>query len=54
MNTPVAFIIFKRPDTTQKVFEAIRTAKPKKLFVIADKVREGNLDEVNKCKFILI
>ncbi len=24
MKTPVAFFIFKRPDTTEKVFEAIR------------------------------
>ena len=24
LKTPVAFIIFKRPDTTEKVFEAIR------------------------------
>ena len=33
---PVAFMIFNRPDYAQKVFDAIREAKPKKLFVVAD------------------
>ncbi len=36
MKTPVAFIIFKPPDTTEKVFEVIRQAELLKLFVIAD------------------
>jgi len=36
LKTPVAFLIFKRPDTTERVFQAIRKAKPKKLLVIAD------------------
>ncbi|MBD2230083.1 hemolytic protein HlpA-like protein [Phormidium tenue] len=35
-STPVAFLIFRRPDLTARVFEAIRQAQPKKLFVIAD------------------
>ena len=43
MKTPVAFIIFKRPYTTEKVFEAIRQAKPPKLFVIADGSRRNHL-----------
>ena len=30
LTTPVAFIIFNRPDTTKRVFEAIREAKPEK------------------------
>ena len=34
--TPVIFFIFRRPDLTAKVFEAIRKAQPTKLFVIAD------------------
>jgi hypothetical protein len=36
LSTPVAFIIFNRPDTTARVFEAIRQAKPQKLLVVAD------------------
>ena len=36
LNTPVLFLIFNRPDTTHRVFEAIRAAKPKQLFIAAD------------------
>lgn len=36
LETPVAFIIFNRPDKTARVFEAIRHARPKQLFIIAD------------------
>ncbi|MFQ5993209.1 MAG: glycosyltransferase family 2 protein, partial [Nitrospiraceae bacterium] len=36
MRTPVAFIIFNRPDTTERVFAEIANARPAKLFVIAD------------------
>ncbi|MBU7583968.1 MAG: glycosyltransferase family 2 protein [Nostoc sp. TH1S01] len=50
MKTPVAFIIFKRPDTTEKVFEAIRQAKPSKLFVIADGARDERPGEEKKCE----
>ncbi len=39
MNTAVAFIIFKRPDTTRVVFDAIRRAKPLRLYLIADGAR---------------
>lgn len=39
MNAPVLFIIFKRYDTTQRVFDAIRLAKPSKLYVAADAPR---------------
>ncbi len=49
MKTPVAFIIFKRPDTTKKVFEAIRQAKPQKLLVIADGARADVPGEAEKC-----
>lgn len=48
LKTPVAFIIFKRPHTTERVFEAIRQAKPTKLFVIADGPRGDRPDEVEK------
>lgn len=35
-QTPVLFIIFNRPDTTEKVFEQIRKAQPKYLYIAAD------------------
>ena len=45
LETPVAFIIFNRPETTRKVFEQIAIAKPKKLFVIADGPRPSRHKE---------
>lgn len=36
LKTPVTFLTFNRPDLTQIVFDAIRKAQPKKLFVVAD------------------
>ncbi len=49
MKTAVAFLVFNRPDTTQKVFEAIRQAKPPKLLVVADGARPHKAGEAEKC-----
>lgn len=49
LRTPVALIIFNRPDTTEKVFEAIRRAKPPKLLVVADGPRADRPDDAAKC-----
>jgi len=48
MNTAVAMIIFNRPDTTKEVFEAIRQAKPPRLYIISDAPREGREEERKK------
>jgi hypothetical protein len=49
METPVLFIIFNRPETTFKVFGAIRQAKPKKLFIAADGPRSNKVGEKELC-----
>lgn len=49
MKTPVVFIIFNRPETTAKVFAAIRQAQPPKLLVIADGARSDRPGEAEKC-----
>ncbi len=49
MKTPVAFLIFNRPDTTERVFETIRQAKPPILLVIADGARASKPGEAEKC-----
>lgn len=36
LDTPVVFIIFKRPEKAQQVFEEIRKVQPRLLFVIGD------------------
>jgi hypothetical protein len=48
LSTPVAFLIFNRPDVTEMTFERIAEAKPEKLFVIADGPR--NVTEVESCQ----
>lgn len=50
LNTPVVFLIFNRPDTTQQVFEAISAAKPPKLLVVADGPRAAKAGEVELCE----
>ncbi len=47
LETPVAFIIFNRPDLTEKVFKQIAKVQPNKLFVIADGARFP--EEKEKC-----
>lgn len=50
LKTPVLLIVFDRPDTTQRVFDTIRQAKPKQLFVAADGPRKGKDGEAEKCR----
>ena len=49
LTTPVLFIVFKRPDTTRRVFEAVRQARPNRLFVAADGPRPGCTKEADLC-----
>ena len=51
LKTPVLFLVFNRPDTTSKVFEKIRQAKPQRLYVASDGPRIGN--DVDKEKVIM-
>ncbi|BCS51978.1 glycosyltransferase family 2 protein [Geobacter sp. SVR] len=52
LKTPVAFLIFNRPDVTQKVFEEIRRARPPKLLVVADGPRVNRPGEAEKCQSV--
>jgi hypothetical protein len=49
MKSPVLLLVFNRPDTTKKVFDAIRLAKPSKLYVVADGPRQNISGESLKC-----
>jgi hypothetical protein len=49
LTTPILFIIFNRPDITGEVFDTIKKAKPKKLFVCADGPRKNREDDIEKC-----
>ncbi len=49
MKSPVLFLVFNRPDTTRRVFNAIRSARPPKLYVAADGPRFGRPKEAELC-----
>jgi hypothetical protein len=50
LTTPVLFLIFNRPDTTQQVFNEIQKAKPARLFVAADGPRGNKPDDAERCQ----
>ncbi|MGC1307614.1 MAG: glycosyltransferase family 2 protein [Phormidesmis sp.] len=47
-SVPIIFLIFRRPKLTAQVFEAIRSAKPTKLFIVADGPRDK--DDILLCQ----
>ncbi|MBC7888321.1 MAG: hypothetical protein H7Z13_10575 [Ferruginibacter sp.] len=49
LNTPILFLVFNRPDTTKQVFEQIKKARPKQLFVAADGPRLTKAGEADIC-----
>ena len=48
LKTAVLFLVFNRPDTTKQVFEAIRKAKPPRLYVAADGPRAEKAGKAEK------
>jgi len=50
LNTAVLFLVFNRPDTTKQVFEAIKQAKPPRLYVAADGARDKKPGEAERVK----
>lgn len=50
MDVPVLYIIFNRLDTVQQSFEAIRNAKPQKLYIAADGPRRDKEGEAKRCQ----
>lgn len=49
LTTPVALLVFNRPEETFRVFSAIREARPEQLLVIADGPRSNRPDEPTLC-----
>ena len=49
MTPPVLFLIFNRPDLTQRVFQRIRAAAPQKLFIAADGPRKDHPADLLLC-----
>jgi len=49
LTTPVALLVFNRPEQTARVFAAIRAARPPQLLVVADGPRRGRPDDPERC-----
>jgi hypothetical protein len=52
LQTAVLFLVFNRPDTTKQVFEAIRRAKPPRLYVAADGPRANREGEAERAAYV--
>lgn len=50
MNTPVLFLIYNRPEYTQKVFKSIREAEPNKLFIHVDGPKKDEQEDIELCE----
>jgi hypothetical protein len=50
LEVPVVLVLFNRSQTTAKVFQRIRQAAPKKLFLIADGPRTDRADDWEQCQ----
>lgn len=50
---PVLFMVFNRPEKTLRVWEQIRKAKPKKLYVSADGARPHLPEDKEKCEQVM-
>jgi hypothetical protein len=49
LETPILMMVFNRPDTTRRVFEAIRSRRPKKFYVAADGPRPDRREDTERC-----
>ena len=54
LTTPVALIFFNRPETLEQVFEKVKKAQPKQLFLIQDGARnEDDARKIKECRKIV-
>ncbi len=49
VKSPILFLIFNRPDTTEEVFLKIKEVKPKELYIAADGPRINNFSDLELC-----
>jgi hypothetical protein len=50
LHSPVLFLVFNRPESTARVFNALRLAKPLRLYVAADGPRSHVATDVENCR----
>ena len=52
LDTAVVFCVFNRLDTTRRVFETIRNARPPRLYIVSDSAREHVQGEEEKVRAV--
>ena len=50
MNTAVLLLVFNRPETTVRILQEIRTARPERLYVAADGPRQNSGNDLELCR----
>jgi hypothetical protein len=50
LETPVALIVFNRPEVTRRVFRAIAVVRPRRLLIVADGPRADREGEALRCE----
>jgi len=48
--TPILFLIFRNPEVTRRVFEQIRAARPRRLYISADGPRANRPNDIAECE----
>jgi len=49
ISTPIAYIVFNRPEHTKKSFAVLREHQPSQLFIIADGPRSTHPEDIERC-----
>jgi len=50
LKTPIVLTLFNRPETTRRVLQSIRVARPERLLVVADGPRKDRPGEAELCR----
>lgn len=50
LDVPVCLLVYRRPELTRRVFEAVREARPRRLLVVADGPGQGDEAETRLCE----
>lgn len=52
LETPVVLVVFNRPEKTARVFAAVASARPSRLFLVADGPRVNRPGEAKRCETV--
>jgi hypothetical protein len=50
VDVPVLLMVFNRPEKTRRMFDAVRAAAPRRLFIAADGPRPDYPDDLDRCE----